>query len=263
MRTSKKGIDFIADFEGWYPEPYNDPAGYATIGFGHLIAYRPVTQADRDKFGRLTQGQGYALLAKDLQSYEASVDRLTNVELLQGQFDALVSFTYNLGEGCLRDLVPAINRKDWLDVAVQMRQYVHAGSEVLPGLVRRRKAEVAMLLDGSDRSSQVHRQIHLGDHGDDVRWLQKAIPVRAKERGVKIPSVAFDGTAGAITFKAARDVAYYMGVDRKFCDAIGRSHTPVVAQYVQAVIRTRRRRKVLDLLREKMRLASRRRRGGG
>lgn len=147
-KTSKTGVKFIAEFEGWFPEPYNDPAGYATVGFGHLIGYRAVTQADRDKWGRLTEREGWDLLAADLREYESAVRRIVRVPITQGQFDALVSFAYNLGPGTLGDLESDINARRWADVASAMKQYVHAGGAVLPGLVRRRNDEAAMFMKG-------------------------------------------------------------------------------------------------------------------
>jgi GH24 family phage-related lysozyme (muramidase) len=98
-RTSVRGVAMIRGFEGCRLVPYNDPAGFATIGVGHLIARRPVNDRDLQRFAAFSRGDADRLLARDLAPFEAAVRR-SPMPLTQNQFDALVSATMNLGPGC-------------------------------------------------------------------------------------------------------------------------------------------------------------------
>lgn len=133
------GINLIKGFEGWVPCYYKDPVGYPTIGYGHLIKsgdpYHPGTC--------LTQAQGEALLASDAQGFVNCVNG-QNLKLNQHQFDALVSFAYNLGCGNLGQVSSAIRAGNYGGVCGIMEQYVHAGGQVLQGLVNRRRQECAL-----------------------------------------------------------------------------------------------------------------------
>lgn len=142
-RTSKAGVQMIRDFEGCRLVPYNDPAGHATIGVGHLIHRGPVTQADRNRYVGFTSRDADKLLAADLKPFEKAV-RKGPMPLNQAQFDALVSATFNLGAGVLdkgRSLGDALRSRDKAKVAAALMQYTHAGGRELPGLVLRRRAE--------------------------------------------------------------------------------------------------------------------------
>jgi GH24 family phage-related lysozyme (muramidase) len=169
-RLSPAGTKFVSDFEGYFSDPYNDPVGYATVGFGHLLGYRPVNAADRNgiwvpgqrKPGRLTVEEARELLARDIsRDYAPTVRRLFIDGPLAGQFDqalfdALVSFAYNLGVGSVRPgtvgfetIGRAIERGDRKAIADAMLLYDKAGGIALPGLTRRRKAERRLILTGN------------------------------------------------------------------------------------------------------------------
>ncbi len=98
---SDNGFNFLAQREGVVLHPYNDSRGYATVGVGHLIGYRPVTQQDRINWAWLdTRPEALELFRNDLRlNYEPGVRRLIRVPLTQPQYDAIVSFTYNVGIG--------------------------------------------------------------------------------------------------------------------------------------------------------------------
>lgn len=137
MKTSEKGIEFIKQFERLLLRPYICPAGLLTVGYGHVL--RPsdklhwiITEVEADK-----------LLEKDVGTAANAVGRLIRVPLSQGQFDALVSFTFNLGSGALQrsTLRQKLNRGEYLDAADEFGRWVLAGGRKLPGLVRRRAAE--------------------------------------------------------------------------------------------------------------------------
>lgn len=151
--TSQGGIQRIRGFEGVRLEPYNDPAGHATIGVGHLIHAGPVTQADRDHYRGFTIADADKLLMRDLVRFEAPV-RAAAPWATQPQFDSLVSATFNLGPGVLeqgRSLGDALrspargrNRR----VVDALLEYVkdRPGGDILPGLIRRRQAEAESFL---------------------------------------------------------------------------------------------------------------------
>jgi len=142
MKISMEGVKFIAKYEGFGSKPYNDPSDYATIGYGHLIGRRPVNDEDLKKWGCLNKEQGINLLNKDLQQRVNAVNRLVKVSLTQNQFDALVSFVFNAGEGRFqRGILKKINTGDLSDVPSEMNTVVYSGGKKLPGLVRRRKEE--------------------------------------------------------------------------------------------------------------------------
>ncbi len=136
-------------FEGFHRVPKNDPgrahpyicpAGYWTIGYGHLCdqQHPPITEAEAE-----------AYLARDLQTALAATLRYCPVLAteLEGRLAAIVDFTFNLGGGRLQTstLRRRVNQRDWPAAATELRRWVYGGGKVLPGLVARREAEVALL----------------------------------------------------------------------------------------------------------------------
>ena len=139
---TKNGLDLIKRFEGFEPEIYLDAAGLPTIGYGHLIR-----KGEHKMFENgISYEAAVALLIKDVESAERSVLRLINVPLTDGQFDALVSFTFNLGGGALQrsTLRRKINREEHEAVPQELMRWVWAGGRKLRGLIRRRKAETEL-----------------------------------------------------------------------------------------------------------------------
>ena len=138
---TQSGLDLIRRFEGFSPIIYHDAAGLPTIGYGHLL--RP---GEADIFaGGISQAAGEALLIKDVESAECAVLRLIRVPLSDGQFDALVSFAFNLGSGALQRsaLRRKVNREEHHDVPAEFMRWVWAGGRRRKGLIRRRRAEAA------------------------------------------------------------------------------------------------------------------------
>ena len=138
MQISKAGLDLIKQFEGLYLKAYRCPAGVPTIGYGHTAGVamgQTITQQQADDY-----------LRRDVRQFERAVARLVTVPLTQGQFDALVSFAFNLGEGALAQstLLRLLNAGDYAGAAAQFDRWNKAGGRVLPGLVRRRAAERAL-----------------------------------------------------------------------------------------------------------------------
>lgn len=135
-KITQEGLDLIKRFEGFSSTVYICPAGYPTIGYGHLVR-------DYESFEEISQEQAEALLRTDVESAERAVLRLIDVPLTDGQFDALVSFTYNLGSGALQcsTLRRKVNRQAHAEVPEQLLRWVWAGGRKLRGLVSRREFE--------------------------------------------------------------------------------------------------------------------------
>lgn len=116
---------------------YTCPAGYPTIGYGHVIA------AGEYFSGEITAQEAEIILKQDIKYAEAAVLRLVPVPLSDGQFDALVSFTYNLGAGALQrsTLRRKLLRKQYESAAEEFPRWVFAGGRRLSGLIQRRAAE--------------------------------------------------------------------------------------------------------------------------
>jgi GH24 family phage-related lysozyme (muramidase) len=141
-QVTEIGLNLIKRFEGFSPTVYICPAGYPTIGYGHLV--RP---EERERFrDGISEIWAAELLKQDVSAAEAAVLRLITVPLTDGQFDALVSFTFNLGSGALQrsSLRRLINRAEHATVPAEFSRWVWAGGRRQPGLVLRRQAESAL-----------------------------------------------------------------------------------------------------------------------
>src|SRR5436190_9226813 len=99
-RLSSAGAEFIGRFEGFRGSMYNDAAGHCTIGFGHLVHHGPINGAEPAEFKHgITLQRGLALLEQDAATAAERVRAHVKVPLNQAQFDALVSFVFNVGGG--------------------------------------------------------------------------------------------------------------------------------------------------------------------
>ena len=142
MKISQAGIDLIRRFEGCKLNPYLCPAGYWTVGYGHVIG-NGKTKPEKQLY---TQEEVNELLRTDLARFEQGVLRYCPVHLTQFEFDSLVSFSFNLGLGVLQrsTLRRKILRQDKQAAARNILKYNKAGGQVLKGLTRRREAEYRM-----------------------------------------------------------------------------------------------------------------------
>lgn len=139
---TRDGLNLIKEFEGFEPEIYLDAAGLPTIGYGHLIR-----KGEHEMFKNgISESAAEALLAKDVWAAESAVLRLIRVPLRDSQFDALVSFTFNLGGGALQrsTLRRKVNREEHEEVPHEFMRWVWAGGRKLKGLVRRRFTEAEL-----------------------------------------------------------------------------------------------------------------------
>jgi len=139
MKTSEKTIESIKLFEGFSATPYLCPAGYMTIGHGHLIKE---SEKSLD-WGKVDFEE---LLRQDIEVTESAVLRLTRAILRNHQFDALVSFVFNLGPGAYQrsTLRAKVNRGEHDRVPNEFGRWIYANGRAMPGLVKRRNFE-AML----------------------------------------------------------------------------------------------------------------------
>ena len=132
-RKAKRGVEITAI-------PYICPAGFWTIGYGHLCdpKHPPVTEAEAEVY-----------LASDLQTALAATLRYCPVLAIEseGRLTAIVDFTFNLGAGRLQTstLRRRVNQRDWVAAELELRRWVYGGGRALPGLVARRFAEAALL----------------------------------------------------------------------------------------------------------------------
>lgn len=142
LSYSQKGLALTKQFEGLRPTAYQDSVGVWTIGHGH-------TGPDVRPGLSITQQQASDLLMKDVASAVADVNRLVRVTLNQNQFDALVDFVFNAGGGnfATSTLLRNLNAGNYAAAAAQFPLWVHAGKQILAGLVSRRNAEQTLFLE--------------------------------------------------------------------------------------------------------------------
>ena len=141
------GTELITLFEGSRAKPYRCPAGYWTVGVGHLISRDAMLP---HKWNRtLSNDEINELLKRDLERFELGVIRLLHpVKPTQSEFDALVSFSFNLGLGCFQrsTVRSAFKRGDKKRAGEVLLRYCRAGGRKLKGLIRRRLAEHSLLM---------------------------------------------------------------------------------------------------------------------
>lgn len=142
MKISEQGLQLIKHFEGFRNKAYQDIVGVWTIGYGCTHGVKAGMT--------IIQEQGEAMLMRELNQFERAVDRLVIVDLNQNQFDALVSFAYNLGVGSLQTstLLKRLNAGDYVAVPAQMLRWNKAGVKEAAGLTRRREAEGVLFATG-------------------------------------------------------------------------------------------------------------------
>ena len=140
MKISQYGIDLIKHFEGCVLDAYKCPAGVWTIGYGHTKDVQPGDSWSEDHANHM--------LEVELEEYENYVSTAVTVPLSQNQFDALVSWVYNLGNGNLTSstMLKVLNSGDYDGVPAQIKRWNKAGGKVLEGLNRRRQAEADMFV---------------------------------------------------------------------------------------------------------------------
>ena len=159
MKVSERAIEMIKHHEGVRVRPYRCPALLWTVGVGHVIDPSHIgVKLDERKNLPIPEGWDRSLgmdevndiLARDLVAFERGVLRLCPAGLTQSRFDALVSFSFNVGLGNLQrsGIRMKHNRGEFQEAADAFLQWTKAGGKELPGLVKRRKDERALYLLG-------------------------------------------------------------------------------------------------------------------
>jgi len=159
MKINKEGLNFIAKWEGTGPIRggkffvYKDVAGYPTIGHGHLLT-RDELSSGKINIGNsiiryyngLTKNEVLGLLDQDSDIAENAVNKYTKVSLTQNQFNALVSFTFNVGTHAFRKstLLKVLNRGLYNEIPKQLLRWVRAGGRKVRGLINRRNGEIKL-----------------------------------------------------------------------------------------------------------------------
>lgn len=153
MKMSEHGQQLLMQWEGFKAKVYKDSAGLDTIGVGHLLtpdersSGRIAINGDSVQYkAGLSQQQVCELLAQDLARYEGAVREKVGIELEQNQFDALVSFCFNVGIGAFGNstVLKCINAGSLADVPDELRRWTGAGGKTVPGLANRRENEVKL-----------------------------------------------------------------------------------------------------------------------
>lgn len=153
MQMSERGLELLKEWEGFELKVYKDSAGLPTIGVGHLITKSEQTSGNIMIVGvpvkytaGLTDQQAVDLLSQDVRPAEQAVNNGAKVTLTQNQFDALVSFTFNVGVGAFNGstLLKVLNQGQYDQVPTQLRRWNKAGGKVVQGLVNRRENEVRL-----------------------------------------------------------------------------------------------------------------------
>ncbi len=141
MQTSEKGFDLIRKYEGLRFAAYVCPGGKLTIGYGH-------TGPDVYEGWKIDAEEANELLEHDVERFERSVNEMVHVPMTQGMFDALISFSFNLGAGSLKGstLLKKLNADDREAAADEFLKWNKAGGKVLAGLTARRESERELFL---------------------------------------------------------------------------------------------------------------------
>lgn len=169
MRVSTNFIRLLEEFEGRKNQVYNCPAGCPTIGIGHKLTDQEINSGQIIIAGQaidyrqgLSDEQIDALVCQDAQKFEETVNSLIRVPLNQNQFDALVSFTFNIGAGALASstLLKVLNGSNYTAVPEQMKRWKFSNGQVLPGLVTRRQKEADLFMTPVDELTEPKPDIH-------------------------------------------------------------------------------------------------------
>lgn len=216
MKISDSGLALIKSFEGCHLTAYICPAGRLTIGYGHTKGVYSGM--------KITQAQADAFLREDCVNAEANVNKFSNkYSWTQNEFDALVSFAYNVGS--INQLTANGTRSKDI-IAKKILEYNKSGRKVLTGLVRRRKAEQEMFLKSTEGVTNTVRTLKFGMEGQDVKELQEALTLREYSLGkidgdfgqkTKTAVIAFqkdagltqDGAFGPKTRKALENIEVF------------------------------------------------------
>jgi lysozyme len=150
MNISQAGIDLLKSLEGFRDKPYNDSAGFSTVGYGTLLHRGPVSKdnlLDKQYAGGISVDEAERLLRCHLRvEVEPVISRSIKVSLTQNQYDSLCCFAYNVGSSAFEKstLAKLLNLGSYAAVPEQMMKWIMAGGHVSEGLKNRREQEIAL-----------------------------------------------------------------------------------------------------------------------
>lgn len=153
MKMSANGLNLLEQWEGFETKVYKDSAGLPTIGVGHLLTKSELTSGKIVIKGvtvkyadGLTNQQVTDLLAQDVAPVGQVVTKAVTVPLTQNQFDALVSFAFNVGNAAFTGstLLKVLNQKEYKEVPTQLLRWTRSGGKIVQGLVNRRENEIKL-----------------------------------------------------------------------------------------------------------------------
>jgi lysozyme len=159
MQMSKRGLDFLREYESTELEVYKDTAGKDTIGTGHLLTKSELMSGKiyingvpvKYKNG-ITMQQANDLFKQDIDPREDVVAEYVTVTVTQGQFDALVSLVFNIGRGAFKSstLLKLLNQSRYTQIPDQFKRWNRSGGKVTQGLINRRQREIDELWSYQD-----------------------------------------------------------------------------------------------------------------
>lgn len=188
MNISENGLKKLVEWEGSEGKVYKDSAGLPTIGVGHLLTKDELHSGKISILGKsvhyrdgLSEQQIRDLLKQDIVSREAAVTNLVRVPLTQNQFDALVSFVFNVGRHAFQNstLLKKLNAGQYDEVPNQLERWVYSGGKKTEGLVNRRRNEIALWSSVNPvverRKAEQQRSV-----AGTLEWLMKRYPVKLR-----------------------------------------------------------------------------------
>ena len=142
MQVSKECVNFIKKWEGFRGKSYKCAANVWTIGYGHTHGVKPGMT--------ISESEASEILRKDIATFASAVSSIVKAPLSQHQFDALVSFCFNVGIEAFRKstLVKKLNQRMYHSASLEFERWIHGGGKRLKGLENRRKEEKEMFLKG-------------------------------------------------------------------------------------------------------------------
>lgn len=192
LKVSQEGLEHIMKWEGVVLKRYICPAGKPTIGVGHVIL-------PNENYQEITEEQALAILTKDVERFERAVKKHITVPLNQNQFDAIVSFIFNTGEGGIINtgLQKVINSGDFANVPAKLEEWskfrVGGVLKVNKGLLNRRKSEAQLFMGVTNITKKART----------VQWTKPLlIEAQKKLAGLGLYTAKIDGIWGPSTSKA-------------------------------------------------------------
>lgn len=246
MKINGKGLAIVKHFEGLRLEAYLDPVGIWTIGWGHTKTAKSGMKID--------EAEAEALLLSDLRTHEKFVEKVVETAIDEDQFSALVSFAFNVGNGALggSTLLKKLNAKDIDGAAKQFEVWIKGTANgkkiILPGLVRRRRAERLLFEEGVVEFGLGRMEVEAVDLDDGAETAALTPPPALKTEELESRFAAEFDSWGIRYFKAHE--LLYLGARNSSPNspAFGKNHLPPeeLWQNIKPTI------KVLDALRHRI-----------